>query len=193
MFDLRALLKKKEVALALYVAFVGLSLATVIQSSSLNNQNSFLNDHNTSLNDQSKHVAEATRYPFKLTITLEKDTYKLYEPINIMVTLKNVREENTTIVFLTAGNPDPYWFWRVYDKNDQVVFYHKYCVMLGALEEVTLQPVGFMQRKYTWDQKVTKTAQQVLPGIYYLVAVVGFMYNEEHVHLETRIEICINL
>lgn len=177
MFDLRAILKKKKVILTLCVAFVGLASTTAILSNSLNNQ--------------SKLVAEATQYPFKLTISIEKNTYKLYEPINMTVTLKNVGEKNVTITFLSRPNPSPYWFWRVYDENDQLVFYHKAAVSVPSLEEMTLQPAQSMQQNCTWDQKATNSEQQVSSGIYYLTAHVSFLYNEEEVLLETRIEICI--
>ncbi|NIO38526.1 hypothetical protein GTO27_12640 [Candidatus Bathyarchaeota archaeon] len=41
--------------------------------------------------------AEATEYPFKLKITLEKTTYKLGEPVNVTWTLTNIGEENVTL------------------------------------------------------------------------------------------------
>lgn len=41
--------------------------------------------------------AEATEYPFKLKITLEKTTYKLGEPVYVTWTLINIGEENVTL------------------------------------------------------------------------------------------------
>jgi len=122
---------------------------------------------------------------------LNKTTYAIGEPVKITLTLTNVREENVTIVFLTRPTPNPYWFRFVYDENDQIVFYHKYVPMLPALEEITLQPAQVMQGNYTWNQTDTNKGQQVSSGIYYLTAVVGFMYDGEEVLLETRIKICI--
>jgi len=128
---------------------------------------------------------------FKLSMLLNKTTYALGEPVKITLTLTNVREENVTFVFLTGPNPSPYWFWRVYDENDRIVFYHEYVLMIPTLEEITLQPAELMQGRYTWNQKDTNNEQQVPPGIYYPTATVGFMYNGEEVLLETRIKIYI--
>lgn len=128
---------------------------------------------------------------FKLAIRLEKNEFERGEPIYMNIRLVNTGEENITIVFTTMPNPSPYWFWGVYDENDQLVFYHKDMVMLPALEEITLQPAEFIQRNCTWDQKATDNEQQVPSGIYYLTARVGFRCHEEDVPLETRIEICI--
>ena len=129
--------------------------------------------------------------PLVLTITSEKNTYKVHEPITMTITLKNVGEEKVTILFTTRPNPNPHWFSRVYDENNQLVFYHKVMLAIPSLEEITLQPNEIMQRNCTWDQKDTNNEQQVPPGIYYLIARVGFMYNEEVVLLQTQTEISI--
>jgi hypothetical protein len=41
--------------------------------------------------------AEATEYPFKLTIALEKTTFKVEEPVNITWVLTNIGQENVTL------------------------------------------------------------------------------------------------
>ena len=128
---------------------------------------------------------------FKLAMRLKDNEFKMGEPIHMSIQLVNIGEENATIVFLNSPNPSPYWFWHVYDENDQIVFYHEAVIRLPALEEVTLQPAGFMQQNCTWDQKATYSEQQVSSGVYYLAAVVSFLYNEEEVLLETRLEICL--
>lgn len=38
--------------------------------------------------------AETTKYPFKLTLALEKTTYKLREPINLTLHLQNIGEQS---------------------------------------------------------------------------------------------------
>ena len=129
--------------------------------------------------------------PFEFTITTEKATYQLQERIKMNVTLRNIGEENVTITFSTRPNPSPYWFWRVYDESQQLVFYHKYVGWLPAFEEITLQPGEFMQREYAWDQKATDSGQQVPPGIYYLTAATGFMYSGKEVKLETQLRVRI--
>lgn len=134
---------------------------------------------------------EAVNYPLKLTMTLNKTEFKLGEPVKITIQLVNIGEENATITFTTRPNPNKYWFWRVYDENHQVVFYHEYVTRLPALEEITLDPGEYMQQISTWDQKATNSGQLVPPGTYYLEAATSFIYNGEEVHLQiqTRIEI----
>jgi len=153
----------------------------------------YITDKTEVNNSTSDEVVSETVFDetFKLSMLLNKTTFALGEPVKIRLTLTNVRKENVTFVFLTRPNPSPYWFWRVYDEDNQIVFYHKYVLMIPTLEEVTLQPAELMQDEHTWNQTETNNEQQVPPGIYYPTAAVGFMYNGEEVLLETRIKICI--
>ena len=57
--------------------------------------------------------AEATEYPFKLTIALEKTTYNLGELINVTWTLINIGEENVTLYH----SADTLFDFIVYDEN----------------------------------------------------------------------------
>jgi hypothetical protein len=180
--DLRDLLTENGVMFAmLVVVFVGVIIARGFEIINYSGNFAYLKD--------GKLVAES----FEFTITTEKATYKLQERIKMNVTLRNIGEENVTITFLTMPNPSPYWFWKVYDDSQQHVFYYKIVGMLPALEEITLQRGEFMQRDYAWDQKATDSGQQVPPGIYYLTAVTGFMYNGEEVKLESQLKILIEL
>ena len=186
MFDPKRFLMKKKFWLAvLVVALVGVTVTWGLKTATYSEV--------SPLYSQGKLVAEATQCPFEFTITLEKNAYKLGEPINIMVTLKNVGEESVTITFLDRPNPSPYSFWGVYNESQQLVFYHKYMLTLPALEEITLQPGEFMQSKHTWNQKATDSGEQVAPGIYYLTAVTSFIYNEEEVNLQTQSETLIEV
>jgi hypothetical protein len=56
--------------------------------------------------------AEAIEYPFKLTTTLEKTTYKLREPVNITLCLENIGNENITLQFAIDRED-----FIVYDEN----------------------------------------------------------------------------
>lgn len=139
-----------------------------------------------SLIEGGKLIEGTMQYPFDFTITVEKTTFKPYEQINLTVALTNIGEESVTIEFWHSPNPSPYWFWAVYDESQQPVFYHKAVTMIPVLEEITLQPGESMQRLYAWDQKPSDSGQQVPPGIYYLTAATGFMYNKTEVKLETQ-------
>jgi len=129
--------------------------------------------------------------PFEFTITTEKAMYQLQERIKMNVTLRNIGEENVTVVFFSMPNPNPYWFRRVYDKSQHLVFYHKSLTTAPSEEKVTFQPGEFMQSQSAWDQKATDSGQQVPPGIYYLTAVISFMYKGEEVNLETQLRVLI--
>jgi hypothetical protein len=134
----------------------------------------------------------AIAYPFMLTIIPEKNVYEPGETVKMTITLKNVGEENARITF-QCSNPNPYWFWRVYDENDQLVFYHKAVSVVEKIYDVTFQPGKSMQRNCTWNQKNADTEQQVPPGTYYLTAAVFFIYNGTEIPLKPQKDISITL
>lgn len=171
-------IKKKFMSVLLVVALVEVIIAWELKTATYSGDSSLI--------EGGKLIEGTTQYPFEFTVTLEKTTFKPYEQINMTVTLRNIGEESVTIEFWHSPNPSPYWFWAVYDESQEPVFYHKVVTMIPALEEITLQPGGSMQREYAWDQKATDSGQQVPPGIYYLEAKTGFMYNKEEVKLETQ-------
>ncbi len=134
--------------------------------------------------------AETIYDVFKLAVKLEKSVFEIGETVHMNITLVNIGEENATITF-GGGITGQTWFWRVYDENDRMVFYYKYLISPSVWTEVTLQPDQFIRHERTWDQIDTNTEQQVPPGIYCIIAAVGFTYKEESVPLETRIKIAI--
>lgn len=134
----------------------------------------------------------AIAYPFMLTIIPEKNMYKPGETVKMTITLKNVGEESITIK-RPGKRLDPYCFWRVYDENDQVVFYYKVVSSLNGYWDVTFQPGELTQRNCTWNQKNTDTEQQVPLGTYYLTAVYSFIYNGTIISLKSQKDISITL
>jgi hypothetical protein len=118
----------------------------------------------------------AVRYPFMLTIPTQNDTYRFGEVVNMTIALKNIGSENATLRFHTEPNPSQYWFWRVYDENDGIVFYWKQTYRFPSVQDITLRPNEFMEVNCTWNQKNTDTQMQVMSGYYYLIAEVGFEY-----------------
>ena len=63
-------------------------------------------------------TAEATKYPFKLRITLEKTTYKLGERVNVTWILTNIGEENITLYH----SADHMAHIAIYDENLNLVY-----------------------------------------------------------------------
>lgn len=154
--------------------------------------NSQLHDEISHLQNQLDAQRQVTYDDFKLIIGLEKEEFEMSEPVHMNIQLVNTGKANVTIIFTKMPNPSPYWFWGVKDETHQSVFYHKAVTLLPAFEEITLQPNEVMQRNCTWNQKDTD-GQQVLPGIYYLIARVSFLLNEKDVPLQTQTEISIDL
>jgi len=177
---LRKFLTRKEIVFAILVfAFVGVIAAWGFEIATYSGDSAPTNN--------GKLVVD----PFEFTITTEKATYKLQARIKMNVTLRNIGEESVTIRFLMMPNPNPYWFWRVYDERHLLVFYYESLTYIPSEEKVTFQPGEFMQSQSAWDQKATDTGLQVPPGIYYLTAVISFMYKGEEVNLETRLRVLI--
>jgi hypothetical protein len=95
--------------------------------------------------------AETTQYPFKLTTTLGKVTYKLREPVNITLSLKNIGNENATV----RSVPHPFDF-IVYDENFIKVYRfgedHGYTAIYRPPH--TMTPKETINGKLTWHQSI---------------------------------------
>jgi len=139
-----------------------------------------------STEENPKGSGVAVKYPFMLTIVTQNDTYRPYETVDMTITLKNIGNENATIRFHSEPNPNQYWFWRVYDENDRIVFYWKQAYRLPSAQDITLRPSEFMEWNCTWNQKNTDTQIQVTSGCYYLTAEVGFEYLPRQVDFEYK-------
>ncbi len=135
-------------------------------------------------------------YPFMLMITTENDTYKPHETVDMQITLKNVGDENVTMMFTSGGNPSKLWFQFVYDESGCVVFYWNGVGKIQVVNYMTLQPNESREISCTWDQKNTDTGTQVPLGFYYLTAAVGFILGEDFngtvVSLESQKRIAIS-
>jgi hypothetical protein len=126
--------------------------------------------------------AESTQYPFKLTITLEKTTYKLREHVYIKFYLKNIANENLTIQFPWQEIDD----FIVYDENFVKVYrLNEERVFADVLNPPrTMKPGETLNWTLTWYQS---TGWEVLgtvgnpdfeiryywaePGVYYIVGI----------------------
>jgi hypothetical protein len=147
----------------------------------------------TTISTESKQDGSgiAVEYPFVLSILTEKETYSCNETVKMMIILKYIEEGNTTITFPTRPNPNQFWFWQVYDENDQLVFYHKAVGSMLMTEDVVLSAGASVNQNCTWDQKNTDSEKQVSAGIYYLTAWVGFAHNGTEIALKPQKKITI--
>ncbi|HEY4674657.1 MAG TPA: BsuPI-related putative proteinase inhibitor [Candidatus Bathyarchaeia archaeon] len=117
---------------------------------------------------------EATQYPFKLAIALEKTTYRPGDLVNVTWTLTNLGEENVT---LYNSRDDPLDF-IVRDEDFNHVFryrtYHGVFLIVGPVAQIA--PNGNIIFAGTWEQIYDNVLEsrnptmfmRVLPGIYYV-------------------------
>jgi len=105
--------------------------------------------------------AEATRYPFKLVVTLDKTSYKQGEPVRVKWTLINVGDENVTL-YHSADLFD----FVVYNENFSHVF--SYRNVSGLYPVYYLLPPIYPSENITktgnWDQ-IYDNAKFVNPGV----------------------------
>lgn len=107
----------------------------------------------------SSFEAGATQYPFKLTISLEKTSYKLKEPINITLYMQNIGEES---IFLR--HPKQFDF-IVYDDVFNKVYKlgeHSGWVALWQ-PPIEVEPGEIVNTTRTWYQDIG--FERVEPGL----------------------------
>lgn len=117
---------------------------------------------------------EAAKYPFKLTITLEKTTYKLGEIVNVTWTLTNIGEENVTLYYSADFMPD----FIIRNNNFKHVFRYAWHYAVAAIYYplFTLAPGDSRTRMGDWEQIYDGSGntdqilwyEQVPPGPYYI-------------------------
>ena len=109
--------------------------------------------------------AEATKYPFKLAISLEKTTFKLGEPVNITWTLTNVGEENVVLYNSRDDPPD----FLIVDENFIHIFrYRSYVGVLQVIYPIArIAPGDEISIKGTWKQ-IYDNQFMTLPSPYYV-------------------------
>jgi len=133
--------------------------------------------------------AEATEYPFKLTIALEKTMYKLGELINVTWILTNIGKENITLYH----SADILLDFTVYDENFNHVYRYRSDHLTPAIyypfnpippgDNVTL--TGFWDQIYDGSGNVMPElwGKEIPPGIYYLSGI--FPSTTYHIMLQT--------
>jgi hypothetical protein len=117
--------------------------------------------------------AETTRYPFKLTLTLERTVFTLGEPINITWTLTNVGEKNVQLYLSVDDYPD----FMIRDENLNCIFGFSRYTFLAAFwaPDKPIAPGDNITRVKAWGQINDGNGlsrqmwfKQVPPGIYYV-------------------------
>lgn len=117
--------------------------------------------------------AEATKYPFKLVITLEKTVFKLGEPVNVTCILTNISEENVTLYNSRDDPPD----FSIRDENFNHVFrYRSYVGVAMIIHPIaTIAPGDNITVTDKWKQIFDGTyiptefrLDHVPPGTYYV-------------------------
>lgn len=137
---------------------------------------------------------ETTQYPFKLSIALNKSTYKTGELVNITWVLTNIGEENITLYH----SRDSLGGFEVQDENFNYVYSGGTTELAWVYPYPDMVPGGNITRKAGWTQIYqdevenfdTLLPRHVLPGIYYIY---GLLFSATYnITLETaplRIEI----
>jgi len=109
--------------------------------------------------------AEATKYPFKLVITLEKTVFKLGEPVYVTCILTNIGEENVTL-YQTA---DRMFDFLIRDKN--FIHVYRYAFDYGWIGLYfpfpPIEPGGNWTETRIWDQTYVPLGTYYVSGIFY--------------------------
>jgi len=121
--------------------------------------------------------AEATKYPFKLMITLEKTVFKLGEPVYVTCILTNISEENVTLYHSSDIPLD----FSIRDENFNHVFrYRSYVGGIAAhYPFAPIEPNDNKTGMGIWRQIYDGTVipntelrfRQVLPDTYYVAGI----------------------
>ena len=121
--------------------------------------------------------AEATEYPFKLVMTLDRTTYKLGDLVNVTWILINVGEENVTLYYSVDHLLD----FVVYDANFIRVYRYRsqWGGVLGILPLAPIPPGDRMTLTGSWEQTYDSSGKvrpelwhkKVPPGIYHIAGI----------------------
>ena len=106
---------------------------------------------------------EATEYPFKLTIALEKTMYKFGELISVTWILTNIGEENITLYHSADSALD----FIVYNENFNHVYRHDRLVPSIWFPFNPIPPSSNWTLTEFWDP-IYDVSGNAPPGIYYL-------------------------
>jgi len=111
---------------------------------------------------------EASHWPFKLTMMVEKTNFEIGEPVNVTLTLENIANETITIYYSRDHR-----FSYIYDQNNIKVCPVSYVVAM-MLVPIEMEPGEVIYVTYTWKQyyiqsEIAPNYQQVRPGRYRII------------------------
>jgi len=118
---------------------------------------------------------ETTYGPIKLTMRLDKTTYRLGEPVNITLIVMNISNETVLLGFSAPCKTN----FVVCNKSSQTIF--DYFLSVGWADtgvDVVLDPGEALSQTLTWDQLEIDNlppfaSRQVQLGTYYIKGQVG--------------------
>jgi hypothetical protein len=135
--------------------------------------------------------ATAIDSPLELRVQLDKNEFELGERITIHFSLKNLKSENTSVVFASMRH---YFEFRVLDEKNREVFTTLYWGGATETEAVVLGPNEKLNQEQYWNQVSSVEGEylwkQVPRGIYQIVGFTGYMgwIGRESPTSATRIE-----
>jgi len=122
-------------------------------------------------------LLEATEYPFKLKINLEKTMFRLGEPVNVTWILTNIGNEKVTLYNSRDDTPD----FLIRDANFNYVFqYGSYFGILTVIYPIgtiasgdSMTTTGMWEQIHDGSHKVDSelSFKQVPPGTYYVAGI----------------------
>jgi hypothetical protein len=117
---------------------------------------------------------ETTYGPVKLTMKLEKTTYKLGEPVNVTLTITNISNETTLLYFTIPCKTN----FVILNKSSETIFEYYWRIWPTTTAEVILDSGESLTQTLTWNQLEIDDfpsfhSRQVQPGTYYIIGQIG--------------------
>jgi hypothetical protein len=117
--------------------------------------------------------AETIYGPIRLTVRLDKNTFRLGEKINVTLTITNI--SNKTIVL--AYSSPPKTDFAVYNSSsDRIFLFSRAYGWTTEVVSLVLEPSESSSQIWKWDQQKGKweeDLQSVDPGTYYIAGLTG--------------------
>jgi len=111
----------------------------------------------------------------KLTMTLDKTTFQLGEPVNISLTMTNVSNRTVKLNIMHLGHR---FDFRIYNITHEDIYQWNRGHGCAMVDEVILEPDESLSRNLQWEQicnnyRIVPRDQLVVPGTYYIVGQTG--------------------
>jgi len=112
--------------------------------------------------------AETTYGPIKLTVRLDKNTFRLGENVNVTVTITNISNETILLAYSLPPKID----FAVYNSSSDIIFSYSRSGGWAMVEvRLILEPSESNSQMWEWNQVQANyyfESKQVQPGIYYI-------------------------